>query len=185
MCFVRKRTHAACRTWYFESVRIHRPVLPPQPRPLITDMNWTIEKNESPAFIRVVTHGDFSSDDLEKMFTALFAHETWRQGIAVLMDNRDINVADVQSHEIMHAADSLLSFNKEFAFTRVAVIYNSPESLEAAKSLGRITETRSTARVKRFLEEESALDWLWPSADPPGTLFVKSVMLLTVMAGAF
>jgi len=62
----------------------------------------------------------------------------------------------------MTASDHFISLNGSLAFTKIAVLYGSIESLETGRRFGKITETRSKALVQRFIDDDEALDWIVP-----------------------
>ncbi|MEJ7849699.1 MAG: hypothetical protein WKF92_16565 [Pyrinomonadaceae bacterium] len=131
-------------------------------RLLKSAMKWTFEKVESPDYIRIVTNGCYSADDYLQVFTDLFALPCWSLGTAVLIDNRNIDLSTASTTGLLRLARGFLRFNNELVFTRISVLYSTEQALEIAKGYGRITDSRTTARVRRFLDEKLALDWLWP-----------------------
>lgn len=125
-------------------------------------MEWTFAKIQSPEYIRIVTTGSYSADNFLQLLTDLFALPYWKLGSSVLWDNRNIDLSIVLPTELLRSAGNFVRFNSEIAFTRIAVLYTSEQSMGIAERYGRISDDRSTARLSRFLDEKLALDWLCP-----------------------
>ena len=123
-------------------------------------MEWSFDLSKSPEFIRVTISGVFCSTQYAEMFDELFALRYWRFGTPLLFDNRKLNHSGIDPVELMDAADNFVSRNPELAFSPIAVLLENSEALELGERFGQITDHRSLADVKRFLNESDAIEWL-------------------------
>lgn len=123
-------------------------------------MEWSFNPSQSPEFIRIVTSGVFSSTQFSEMYDDLTSLEYWRFGTPLLFDNRKLDLTAADPLELMKASDLVVSRNPELAFTPIATLFDSPESMEIGERFGQITDHRSLADVRRFLKEAEAVEWL-------------------------
>lgn len=128
-------------------------------------MNWSFDIVDSPGHIRIVTGGIFRADGYLSLLNELFDLPDWKLGMPLLFDNRKLYITKASPGELIRSADDIVSFNGELAFTRISVLYDTAESMAAASRFGMIVDSRSSARIKRFLNEVHALDWITRNGD--------------------
>ena len=123
-------------------------------------MHWNFERIGSPRFIRIVASRVFSSTQFAKMLDDLISLKYSRFGVRLLFDYRKLDLTEADPLELMEASDQVVSRNPELAFTTIATLFESPESMEIAERFGEITDHRFLAYVKRFIDEADAIKWV-------------------------
>ena len=123
-------------------------------------MDWRFERVMAPEYIRIVTSGVYCSTGFEEMFDNLTSLEYWRFGTPLLLDHRKLDLISTDPIELMAGSDNFVSRKPDFAFCRIAILFETTESLEIAERYGEITDDRSLAEVQRFLKESDAIEWL-------------------------
>jgi hypothetical protein len=126
-------------------------------------MKWKFDVYDEPEFIRVVTAGDFNAAGIAAMLDDLFALEDWHFGVPLLLDSRKLDSSRTDPLELLEASNNLIEMNPNLAFTKVAVLLRSQESLERAKRIEQSTFPGLTADIRLFLDAKEALNWLLPN----------------------
>lgn len=81
----------------------------------------------------------------------------------LLLDHRKLDMSNVSPAQLMRAADAFVKFNDRLTFTRISIIHAARESIEIAQRYGLIADDRTAAHVKRFTDDEEAINWLLPN----------------------
>lgn len=111
----------------------------------------------------MVPAGVFTAAGIVTMFQDLFSLTEWHFQVPLLLDVRELEPREVSPEEWLDNARKLRSLNAMLAFTRLAVILRSPESVEKAKRVTEATGPAPTAEVKLFDSSTEALNWLVPA----------------------
>lgn len=126
-------------------------------------MKWKFDVFDDPEFIRIVPSGSFSAAGIIAMFDDLFSLKDWHFLIPLLLDTRNLEPSGATSLDMLAASSELKSLNQMLAFTKLAVILRSPESLERASRVEQATAGGAGAETRMFLETQEAMDWLVPT----------------------
>lgn len=123
-------------------------------------MEWKFDIYNDPVFIRIVTSGDVTAAGFAEMLDDLFALEDWHFGTPLLLDSRKLDSSKTDPLDLLDASNRIIVMNSNLAFTKVAVLLRSPESMERAERIEQATGL--TADIRMFLDAGKALEWLVP-----------------------
>lgn len=123
-------------------------------------MRWTIEYLKEAGFVRVVAEGNFNAPDHLKMLEELISQEFWQPGIAILSDDRLLSFDGVNIEIIRQASINRQKYEPQIGGGKVAIVMNSMTDFTRGRQFQLLTEDEVSAKIRVFLEEQQAIEWL-------------------------
>lgn len=123
-------------------------------------MNWSIEYNENPNYVRINYEGLFSVDEQTTAIEDLLSRKFWKPGTPILIDHRKFDFGETSIPLIRQTADFHQKNDDRIGAGRIAVIMKSLSDFGRGRQFELISKGKISARFEIFLEEEKALEWL-------------------------
>jgi hypothetical protein len=138
-------------------------------------MRWTFERQHSPEYIRIESRGVLTADSFASMLDALFAYDEWEPRLPILFIRRTIDQETPEPFELFKTSSVFIDKIPNLAFTKIAVVFDTPEAFERGLRFHEATTSESEAFLAIFQDEEQARSWLLGATiDPPETVHLHS-----------
>jgi hypothetical protein len=123
-------------------------------------MNWTVKWLDSFEYVRINFSGTFSLEDIMSVQSEVTARPFWRTGISFLIDNTRVDIGNINSFDIESLAKMMGRLNNEFGESKVAIVTGSDVQFGLARQFQIKAESQSTALIRAFRNEQTAIEWL-------------------------
>jgi hypothetical protein len=122
-------------------------------------MKWTIQRDQTDDFFRVICSRKFSDNDCRRMLDALGFAEDWQRDADILIDYRETDFTGIQVADLQ----IILNYHKELAPVlgngKLALLMGSVRDVDLARQYELLNETVVHAKIKVFSDEQTAIDW--------------------------
>lgn len=123
-------------------------------------MNWIAEYRKDRSFVTVVTNGDFTLEDHEKMIKDIVSREFWQPGTDVFFDHRKLNFGQT-SIDLMKRASANHHENDELIGDgRAAILMKSLVDFGRGRQFELLPADKVSAKMRIFMDADAAINWL-------------------------
>ena len=123
-------------------------------------MDWIAEYKKDKPFATVVTAGEFTLEDHARMIEDIVSRDFWKPGLDVLFDHRKLHFG-FTTVEIMKRASANHERNDErIGDGKAAILMKSLVDFGRGRQFEMVASDKVSARLKIFMDEESAVNWL-------------------------
>lgn len=123
-------------------------------------MNCTVEKIESSSYVRVITSGVFSVEGQLNMIEFIISRDFWRPGLDVLFDHRQLDFGTTDVSLMREAGNNHIKNDDKIGDGKAAILMKSLPDFARGRQFELLTESKVTAKMKIFKDEEEAIKWL-------------------------
>lgn len=123
-------------------------------------MDWTAEYKNDKCFATVRTIGEFTVEDHARMVEDIVSRDFWKPGLDVLFDHRKLNFG-FTTIELMKRASANHERNDDrIGDGKAAILMKSVVDFGRGRQFELIAADKVSAKLKVFMDEDSAVDWL-------------------------
>ncbi|HWA75491.1 MAG TPA: hypothetical protein VG937_24315 [Polyangiaceae bacterium] len=123
-------------------------------------MEWRIELQDDGKLIRITTNGPFQLGQQRQMFEELGAHPAFTPGLAVLFDNRRLDLTGSDVNVIQESVEIVQEFVRTQHIERLAGLVDDGLNFGVGRQFEILTDVAGGHGFRLFKEEELALRWL-------------------------
>lgn len=123
-------------------------------------MNWEVEFREEHNFVKVATSGKFTLEDHLSMIEDIVSRGFWKPGMDVFFDNRQLHFVNTDIETMRNASGNHQRNNKRIGDGKTAILMKSLTDFGRGRQFELLSTGKISAKLKIFLEEENALEWL-------------------------
>lgn len=129
-------------------------------------MDWELELNQDKTTFNIKAAGTFVTDDCIAIKLGFLAHPEWRPGINLFYDYRDTDFSTIT----LEALRGIVAFHESnselIGDGRMAFLMGTPRDFGFARQYEMVSEGRVQSRVRVFLDEEKARNWIETGQEP-------------------
>jgi hypothetical protein len=123
-------------------------------------MKWLAEYIKDKNYVCIVAEGKFTAEDQLKMMEDVSRREYWQPGLNVLCDFRKLEF-DIDSLAAIREASANRQKNEaKIGSGKSALLMNSLADYGRGRQYQLLTESKVSAQIRVFTDENEALDWL-------------------------
>lgn len=119
-------------------------------------MDWSIEFNKDKSFVKVTLAGDFTASEHLRMIEDVLSQKYWKSGMNLLLDSRLVDYSKATLDVMTQAANNMSRFESQIGSGKAAVLMETIFSFGKGRQFEMITEDKSTANIRIFLDESWA-----------------------------
>ncbi|HQU84215.1 MAG TPA: hypothetical protein PKY59_13855 [Pyrinomonadaceae bacterium] len=127
-------------------------------------MNWEVEFREVYNFVKVATSGKFTLEDHLSMIEDIVSRGFWKPGMDVFFDNRELHFVNTDIETMRRASANHQQNNKRIGDGKTAILMKSLPDFGRGRQFELLSSGKISAKLKIFLEEENAVEWLCEKA---------------------
>jgi hypothetical protein len=129
-------------------------------------MDWKTEYTKDVSFATVRTVGEFSIDDHARMIEDIVSSDFWKPGLDVLFDHRNLEFGFTTAAFWKKASENHERNDDRIGDGKAAILMKSVVDFGRGRQFEMITSDKVSAKLRVFMDEESAVSWLL-EAEPP------------------
>jgi len=123
-------------------------------------MDWRIELEGDGRLIRITTNGPLQLRQQQQMFEELGGHPAFSPGLAVLFDNRRIDLNGSNVQVIRQSVEIVQEFIRTQQIERLAGLVDSGFNFGVGRQFELLTDAAGGRGFRLFKDEQLALRWL-------------------------
>jgi len=123
-------------------------------------MYWTVENIADKHFVKVVTMGDFTAADHQRMTEDILSQKFWKPGMNVLFDHRNLNFGVTSVPLMKEIGNTHIENDAQIGNGKAAILMKSLPDFARGRQFEVITEGKIAANIQVFRDEKKALAWL-------------------------
>ena len=123
-------------------------------------MNWTIEYIEPLNVVKIITEGDFSTDDHLRMIEDIISRDFWIPGMDTFFDHRKLDFKRTTIALMRKVSANHQKYEKQIGNGKAALLMKSLADFARGRQIELMTRYEVSATVSVFLDEEETIKWL-------------------------
>lgn len=123
-------------------------------------MSWTVEYVKDKRFVKVVIRGIYNLEDHMRMLKDVAAHESWKPGMNLLIDDRKLDFQSTSLEELREAGRRRVELDPLIGGGKTAVLVDSLADFARVRQFQLITNGKVSTKIDIFKKEAEALTWL-------------------------
>jgi hypothetical protein len=123
-------------------------------------MEWRIEFQADERLIRITTSGPFQLGQQRQMFEELSTHPAFLSGLAVLFDNRRLDLTETDVDVIKQSVEIVQAFIRTQHIERLAGLVDNGFNFGVGRQFEILTDVVGGHGFRLFKDEQLALRWL-------------------------
>lgn len=128
-------------------------------------MNWTIKWLDSAEYFRVSLSGTFSLAEVKAAGEEI-AESDLHGGDSILVNDTKMDMGDIKGSDVKAMSNMMGQLNEKVGLGKVAVVGSSDLQFGLARQFQILSESQSTAEIRAFRYEASAIEWLGADLPP-------------------
>jgi hypothetical protein len=125
-------------------------------------MKWTIDHSNLPVYLRVNVEGKPTVESNRALWDEILKSEAWTPGTSVLFDSGRLEpLGPEANHLTQESVRYFIEYADEIGPSCIAVFRARPETYSYSRQFQYAIRLRGSAViVRRFSDEQAAIDWL-------------------------
>jgi len=123
-------------------------------------MDWIADYSYEKGFAIVTTSGEFKIEDHARLVEDLTSKDFWKPGTNVLFDHRNLEFCHTTMSLMQEAAENHKSKDDLIGDGKAAILMKSVVDFGRGRQFELLASDRVSARLRVFLDEKTALDWI-------------------------
>jgi hypothetical protein len=123
-------------------------------------MNWTIEDINDRDYVRITTRGLFNPADHLEMVEDIISKKFWKPGRCTLFDHRLLDFGNTTLDSIRETGSNHEINEQRIGDSKSAILMKSLADFARGRQFELLTTGKISARLRIFLSEDEALEWL-------------------------
>ena len=108
----------------------------------------------------IKTAGTFSIEDHVRMIEDIVTREFWKPGTDIFFDHRNLQFGKTDIELMRSASANHKKYDKLIGNGRAAILMKSLTDFGRGRQFELLSSDKISAKLRIFLEEEKAVDWL-------------------------
>ncbi len=129
-------------------------------------MDWIAEFKKDKDFATVRTNGNFTLADHARMIEDIVSRDFWKPGTDILFDHRQLQFGFTTIGLMARASANHEKNDERIGDGKAAILMKSIADFGRGRQFEMIAADKVSARLKIFLDEESAVKWLLERSIP-------------------
>jgi hypothetical protein len=126
-------------------------------------MKWKVEFDQSLNYVRVSGIDIFDVNLQPVIYRDILSRRFWEPGTALLFDNRNVDFGQSGIERMRRASRNYIKFARYFGTGKMALLMKSLVDFGRGRQFEMLSESKGGCRIRSFLLEEEALEWLLAS----------------------
>lgn len=123
-------------------------------------MYWKIEFLEKLNLVRIIYWGNYSTENSLKAKEDYLTTDFWHPGMSVLNDCRLTSFGTISLEQLRTVARFISQNQEKYGHSQIAYLVKSESDFGIIRQLMAMTEFYTHTRLRVFLNETKALEWL-------------------------
>lgn len=145
-------------------------------------MNWTMTRSNNLNYVRVNLTGLFCMAGARSVTAKILSKPFWNNGTSILIDNRQVDMGDVNTADIECLTIMMKSLNERISKSKIALVGNTDIQFGFARQFQIKAEQNTTANIRVFRCESAAIEWITNSTAYPYSPYAPSTAELPGIA---
>lgn len=123
-------------------------------------MDWSIDFIKDKNYAKVTLAGNFNVSDHLRMIEDVLSQNYWKSGLNLLIDSRLVDYSKATLDIMRQAGSNMSRFEAQIGSGKAAVLMETIHSFAKGRQFEMLTEDKSAANIRIFLDEDQAIHWL-------------------------
>ncbi len=128
-------------------------------------MQFSLEFESEGNYATARVWGPASLEEMRQLSEALIAQPSWRRGMALILDGREMETEHLSRSDIQAMAESTLDFNEAMGDGKGAIVVSGDLAFGLARMWNAYNEDRITTRNRVFRSMDEAMCWIREESD--------------------
>lgn len=123
-------------------------------------MTWTVEFIEASGYVSVVTQGELTRENNQKLTADILSQDFWTPGLNVLLDHRKLCLSATTFEMVRQKVDNFKKHENEIGGGKVAILMDSNLGFARSRQFEMLAEGQISNKIKVFTDELQAKLWV-------------------------